>query len=594
MRTKCANTRGLCFVAQGEWAAAEREFREALQSAEQRGDVRLVRLVAHNLGTPAGMRGDFGVALRWLRRMLRDEANSDLPPMPQEATAHLNMARCHLYRGDFALCEQHLDQALESCQKFNLLSLRGEIFEAYANFYRKQDDRTRATEYYDRAARAYEESNIDATRHELPEERAVLALQTGDVEKALLLINHLIDARRSINDEIGIHTALLIRGRIHIVKSDTSAGEADLEPALQYFEAHNLYYYEAQTRFALAICADRRKDEQRAISHLRRALDLAVRYDYDYWLRREVTRLPELFLSQEAFSLLPADLREEVSRVQVETAKSPTHTRAVAPFITSINETQVRADLTINLLGPVEIYRDRAKPFAPDAWITKRAREILCFIVSRAHRRAAKDVIKDMFWAESDAGVIEKNFHPTISHIRKALNSHQPLKQNFLLYRDGDYMLNPEFTYTIDSEEFDRLIREGERGERARSKTDFVPLYERAVALYRGEFMSGVYDNWTSELRTYYREQYLRILKALADSAAADENWTRTLDLTHKILQEDPFQEEVHCLAMRGHAALGNRNAVNEQYENLRRLLRKELAIEPSAETRRIVRELVS
>jgi len=64
VRMKCANTRGLCLVAMGEWTPAEREFRAALQAAEERNDEYYIRLIAHNLGTPAGMRGDFGEALR--------------------------------------------------------------------------------------------------------------------------------------------------------------------------------------------------------------------------------------------------------------------------------------------------------------------------------------------------------------------------------------------------------------------------------------------------------------------------------------------------------------------------------------------------
>ena len=76
----------------GEWTAAEMEFRSALQLAQEANDQRYIRLITHNLGLPAMMRGDFGEALRWLGRMLREEQSA----MPQEATAHLNMARCHL------------------------------------------------------------------------------------------------------------------------------------------------------------------------------------------------------------------------------------------------------------------------------------------------------------------------------------------------------------------------------------------------------------------------------------------------------------------------------------------------------------------
>jgi DNA-binding SARP family transcriptional activator len=44
---------------------------------------------------------------------------------------------------------------------------------------------------------------------------------------------------------------------------------------------------------------------------------------------------------------------------------------------------------------------------------------------------------------------------------------------------------------------------------------------------------------------------------------------------------------------MRAQAALGNRVAIKEQFESLRRVLHKELGVEPSAETRRLYKELI-
>jgi DNA-binding SARP family transcriptional activator len=45
---------------------------------------------------------------------------------------------------------------------------------------------------------------------------------------------------------------------------------------------------------------------------------------------------------------------------------------------------------------------------------------------------------------------------------------------------------------------------------------------------------------------------------------------------------------------MRAHAAQGNRVAVKEQYETLRSLLKKELGVEPAAETLKIYRQLLA
>ncbi len=586
IRMKCGNTRGLCLVAMGEWTAAEREFRSALQSAEERNDARYARLIAHNLGTPAGIRGDFGEALRWFNRMLRSDLQASA--MPQEAVAHLNMARCYIYRGDFAAGERHLDNALEYCQLFNLVAARAETFETYGNLYRERGDIDRANEYYERAARTYGDAAINLLRTELFEERALLSLQVGNLGMARTLIDRLISARPEEKDERGFFTASLTRSRIMLAQGEFDSAHQELTRALEYFHSHSLYYYEAQASIAIAVCEQKLNLEPKLLGHLRRAVDLALRYDYEYWLKRETESNRDLFGTDEALELLPSDLRKQFGDVQKSSIPpAPVPVTEVALGVHTVT------DLTLNMLGPVEILRDPTRPLSADAWTTRRARDILCFITSRRHHRASKDLIIDTFWGETDLQVVEKNFHPTVSHIRKALNSNQPLKQNFLLYREGDYQLNPEFSYRIDIEEFDNLVARGENARRARNFDESIKAYEDAVSLYRGEFMQGSYESWVEEQRTYYREQYLRLLESLAGVAQKMEDWTKSMQLAQRILHEDQFREDIHCLIMRAHGALGNRGAVKEHYEGLKRLLESELGVEPGLETRKLFQELV-
>jgi tetratricopeptide (TPR) repeat protein len=505
VRAKCGNTRGLCFASQGEYNAAEREFRVALQSAEERNDEHQIRLITHNLGLPAMMRGDFGEALHWLRRMLRTDDHE--APIPQEAWGHLNIARCHLYRGELEESERHLDLALERCQLFNLVGQLGEALEAYGNLWRERNNFTRATEFYERASRSYEQAGIDFSRVELLEEQALLSLKAGDIARARAQIDRLVDSRKARNDEIGVFTATLALARVRIAQREFPETRDELVAALEYFRARGQYYYEAQACIELAECERELGNEPRMFEILRRALDLAARYDYDYWLRQEIAQRPALFASDVAQDMLPSDLRGQLSTTvaAIEPAKAVA-TLTPRPLV----------DLTINMLGPIEIFRDPARSFAADAWTTRRARDILCYIVSRRHHRAPKDTIIDTFWAEDNVATIEKNFHPTVSHIRKALNSNQPLKQNFIIYRDGDYQLNSEFSYCIDTDIFERLISDGESARRERAYDRCIDCYEQAVAVYRGEFMQGIYEPWVDEQRSYYREQYLRMLESLA------------------------------------------------------------------------------
>jgi LuxR family transcriptional regulator, maltose regulon positive regulatory protein len=586
VRSKCAGTRGLCLMAKGDWAAAEREFRAALQGAEDHGDEHYARLMSHNLGLPALIRGEFDESLRWLRRTL--QYGTSAPPIPQEAGVHLNMARCHLYRGEFAECEANLNRSLELSQLFNLGVLQGEVFETYGNLYREQREVARAVEFYTRAARTYKEAGLDLARCELQEEQAMLSAQEGDLVAARTALDRLVGARAAIRNEAALKSAVLARARVMLAQGERDAARDELGPSLSYFREHNLHYYEAQASIALASCAMSAGSVKEYLSHLRRAVELAVRYDYEYWLRREVEQNPQLFSPEEASKLLPGDLRQILSSVQAH--PPPARGPEPSPRTASV---QPSSDLTINMLGLVEIYRDPARPLAPDAWTSKRARDILCFIASRQHRRASKDTLIDTFWRDDEPESVEKKFHPTISYIRKALNSNQLLRQNFLLYRDGDYLLNPDLSYRSDVEEFDRLVAEAAAARRRGQTERCHQAYEEAVPLYRGEFMQGTHDEWVEEQRSYYRDQYLRMLEKLAAAAQGTAEWERSLSLAHLILRDDPFREEVHCRVMRAHAALGNRVAVKEQYETLRKLLREELGVEPAQETQRVYRESV-
>ena len=325
-------------------------------------------------------------------------------------------------------------------------------------------------------------------------------------------------------------------------------------------------------------------------------LNSATRYDYEYWLRREVERTPALFSLPEVVELLPPELRklpemqDSSFNGRAETAPARGAPGAGPDIQVALPATFV--DLTINLLGPTEIFRDPARPFAADAWTTRRARDILCFIASRRHRRASKQVLIETFWNEAEGPVAEKNFYPTISHIRRALNNNQLLKQNFLLFSDGEYQLNSEFAYRIDLEEFDRLVSESEAARRSGQSAQCLSAYEAASKLYRGAFMQGCYGSWVEEQQAYYREQFLFMLEAQIVAAQKSGAWAQSLLLAQRVQHEDPFREEVYCRAMRAYAALGNRAAVKEQYETLRRLLREELGIEPAARTRKIFKQL--
>jgi LuxR family transcriptional regulator, maltose regulon positive regulatory protein len=306
---KCSNTRGLCLVAQGAWTNAEQQFRLALELAEKQNNEHYIRLITHNLALPSGFRGDFGEALRWFKRIFRhDRPDSQ---MPQEAIGHLNVGRLHLYRGEFDEAEPHLERALELCQLYNIKPLRGEIIEAFGNFYRDKEDFTHAAEYYERARKAYDEAEVNLATRELDEERARFYLMRGDAAKARGLMENLLEAREKLGNEMLSQAARLglCRARLALGETDDNLVR-EIEAILAFYHDQNLYYDEAAASLLLAQLYFARGERKNMFPHLQRALDLTARFDYEFWLRGEIRKNPKMFADEEITEKLPLDLRE--------------------------------------------------------------------------------------------------------------------------------------------------------------------------------------------------------------------------------------------------------------------------------------------
>jgi ATP/maltotriose-dependent transcriptional regulator MalT/DNA-binding SARP family transcriptional activator len=370
--------------------------------------------------------------------------------------------------------------------------------------------------------------------------------------------------------------AHLNAARCYFLCGELDACQGHLERALEGCLQFNLTELKSETLEAFASLHGKRGEDAGAADYLAQAarLDDEVRTD---------SKTQELLDGQAAFSLalLPPQHRKQFTAIRGSSAK--------------VKVSKPPAGLTIRMLGPVEIICDSPPSITPiteDVWTTKRARAIFCFIASRRYCRASKDAIFETFWNEEEAEAITRNFHPTVARIRRALNSNHPLKHNFLLYRDGDYLLNPDFAYQIDLQEFDRLLAESEAARRAGQLDRCINYSEAAIQLYRGEFMQGYSDQWVHEQRRYYREQYLCLLDRLVRAAQKAEEWPRSLRFALLLLRDDPFREDIHCCIMRAYAEQGNRVAINEQYETLCSLLRTALDVEPSAETTKFYRQL--
>ncbi len=592
LRARSFNIIGLChFLALHDTERAIESWRAALDEARKAGDDRFARIALHNLGLPYSLEGDFNEALRWLSQLIeaRIDSASAFPaqmqgdgkhiPFPQEAIAHLNIARLKTVQGRLVEAESHLESALDRCQLFNLKTPTAETLEAFGNLYREQDDYTRAIDFYAEAARAYRDAGVPLTDRELLDERATLYLRMGDLRAAEREADEYFRARAA-GSPAERSTALITRGRIEMAAGRTEESEKSLAEAAAIARDGRLRYNEARAEVSLGRLLWEVGRKQEAIERLRRAVELSARYDYSYLLATEAAQQPALFLVAIAENVAPDYLAQIMpAGGERQSTASVTAARVATPHIELIIE-RPSYNLAINMLGPVEVFRGPGEPLK-EAWRLSKALHILCYIASRRNRRAPKDTIVEEFWSDADQETIAKNFHPTISHLRKALNANQVVKKDFVLYREGAYLLNPQYQYRIDTEEFERLIADAHEARRSDDSDGAAQLLAEAIKIYRGDFLEELYYGWVEELQSYYRDLYLQSLKEMIAYESERGDSEQVIRYGQMFLARDPYQEEVHCHVMESYVKSGNRAAAIEQFDGLRRMLRRELGVDP-------------
>ncbi len=585
LRARCFNTIGLCsFTSPGGAARAIESWQAALEEAREAGDDRFARIVLHNLGLPYSLEGDFNEALRCLSQMIEDpsdDSSDHRVPFPQEAIAHLNIARLKIVQGKLDEGESHLGVALDRCQMFNLRSAGAETLEAFGNLYRERGDYSRALEFYDEASRAYRDAGVLLTDRELLDERAALYLRMGDTSAAEREADEYYRARAN-GSPSERSTALITRGRIQMAGGRPVESETTLTEATVLSRQYGLRYNEAGATLSLALLFWDSGRREEALAQLRRAVELAIRYDYSYLLLSNATASPGLFRAAIRAGIAPDYFTQIVPAEAIEVAAAaavgsgPAGVAAVSQQVTE----RPAYDLAINMLGSVEVFRDPSG-MEKEAWRLSKALHILCYLCSRRNHRAPKETLVDLFWSEANDDTVAKNFHPTISHLRKALNSGQVMKKDFVLYREGAYVLNSQYRYQLDTEEFERLLGEAREARRIGGADGSAELLAEAIKLYRGDFLEEFYYNWIEELQSYYRDLYLDALKELIAHYSAKNGHDSVIRYGQMFLARDPYQEDVHCHVMEASVQSGNRAAAIDQFDGLRKMLRRELGVDP-------------
>jgi DNA-binding SARP family transcriptional activator len=195
-----------------------------------------------------------------------------------------------------------------------------------------------------------------------------------------------------------------------------------------------------------------------------------------------------------------------------------------------------------------------------------------------------RDVVLDALWPEREPAQAGQSLNTLVYSLHRQLGDAidgAPL----IVFAEGCYRLNATAGVTVDVTAFDALVHEGECAERAGYHTRALTIFDRAVALYRGDLCSGS-DLRAVVERERLRARYLTLLAQLADDAFRRADYQTCYDHAMRLLTLDPFREDAHRMVMRYHVRRGERSQALRQYRLCETLLRAEFDADPEPATR--------
>lgn len=342
-------------------------------------------------------------------------------------------------------------------------------------------------------------------------------------------------------------------------------------------EQEMLVHYEMSRHF---LNVEKRRE---ALHHLRRALTLAQRHNYNTTLITEARYdLKPLEFSLEN-NLYPDYLISILMEIGSEEAK----------FLTNrMNIQRGNYDFACRFFGPLEIKNVKGRILRPN-WRTSKTKTLFIMLSLQLPKGCTRDLLIDTFWPHKGIREAAHSLQVEISSLRKLLKGMTNMDlsaKDLVLYKNQSYFLNPRLCIKTDVQEFEELINEAAVKELTDRVTS-MQLYNQAVALYRGDFCVGIASDWCEQKRLYYKEKFLITLKKLGQFHYDDNDNEKALNFYQRAQQLDPYDESIYLGLMHCYAALKDRDSVQRQYQTLIKTLQKLGISTPSPEATHLYQE---
>jgi DNA-binding SARP family transcriptional activator len=239
------------------------------------------------------------------------------------------------------------------------------------------------------------------------------------------------------------------------------------------------------------------------------------------------------------------------------------------------------AVLHLELLGDFRLRTESGSLITISA---RKSQAMLAYLGVKPSQLVSRDKMAALLWSSTAPEQARQSLRQTLSTMRRELAAVSPQK---ILVEEGDFLsLDASLVY-CDVAEFESLVATGT-----------PEALDPATRLYAGDFLDGFlideerFDQWVLAERDRLHRMALRAHAQLVEQLSRSGSLDEAIAITQQSLRLDPLQEAMHRTLMRLYLQSGDLLNALQQYDNCAKVLRRELDLEPDAETRALQHEI--
>jgi len=369
-------------------------------------------------------------------------------------------------------------------------------------------------------------------------------------------------------------------GNLYMARLEDEIGKTEdaanhLEKAERIARGMKSPILEYQRFLVRADTAFLRGDEASGLASLGKALTIGREngyFHYDNWIPSFMTRLCVKALEEG----LEVPYVQELIRKRNLVPATPPLEIETWPWPVAIY-TLGRFNLVVEGAPPPSGRKSPQKPL-----------QLLKALIALGGREVPEEQLGEILWPDADGDLAHQSLSSNLKRLRKRLGD-----ERSVLLRDGRISLNNQHCW-VDAWAFERILGQAAVARKAGAPVsdgrELAQVAEKAIALYRGTFLSG--ETFCPNIVTYrerLRSKFLRTVLQAGRHWEQSGEWETAVACYQKGLEVDPLSEGLCRSLISCHVRMGHPAEAHAVYQQFRKTLSGVLGVSPSPDLEEIL-----